>query len=696
MTCECCTGLCICTATDWRLMESGTKVDGDIIVQFPVLNGAAQVMQNSGGTWYPYWYEATGALTYTLEILCEDTWVEIDTWDRNLNLCQGYNERWFEIPFDGSYDLSVLAPDCGGCTDTDGTERDPIIKCILYPGGYTNDKMRGWDAYIFLGTDDDEWTNLNNWLDFRGRTPAHRYPITGQDVFIFGEVLKNSFDDQPAFGQIFVGDPEWVLQGGNPTNPDGKVGIALIGKANFYNESELLETGNCGRVPDAINPYDGGHIVGTCNFYNSSKLSGQVVGTVAMHNSADITAPGEVYGPCFFYNTSTHHGYVEGTSNFYNSSSCIAGKVCGHVTMHDSSIFGVEAGGGAFVACDAELSPAATCAYDLTLLHISKSHGATVCRDLYVTGPSGGSSIEPCAIGCTIQRDLFLAAGFAKNCTVGSDLFMSDGHTEGFMNVAEHVNATGGYFGGTSQIQSAPGGVVLNFPALLSNTIISGASFFADQTTSTIFGDAELQNSQNNGVITGNVSFNLDSTNNTSGLVNGNAVFNASSNNYGTVQGNAEFYEQSENNFGATVQGNAAFYGNSNNGGQVTSSMFFYENSNNDATLTTSPTFAGNSDNSGTITGNPVFNGSATNTATIIGNPTFNGTSTNAGTVTGSPTFNGTSTNAGTVTGSATFNDSSNNNGTVSLAATFNGSSNNNGTAGTVICNTNGTCTNFP
>ena len=700
MACECCTGKCVCKATDWQLLENGTKVDGDVIITFPTVFGAAQVMLNAGGTsWYPYWYEATGAITYKLEIKCNGNWVEIDTWDRNLELCQGYNARWFDLLFKYPYDLSELAPDCGDCRDdTTGEPRDPIIKCLLYSGTYTKDKMRGWNATIFLGTDDDEWTNTNNWLDYRSRTPAARFPAVGGVVYIFGDALKNSFDDQPALGLISVGDPQWAVEGGNPTNPDGNVGIALIGTANFYHESELLETGNCGRVPDMVTPYAGGHIVGTCNFYNNSKLAGQVVGSVTMHNWADITAPGEVYGPCIFEDTSIHHGYIEGTADFYDLSRCVAGKVCGNVIMHDLSVFGVLTGGGAFVQCDVAMSPAITCAYDLTLLDSSSSTGAIVCQDVYVVGP-----LESC---------------FAKNCTVGRDFFMSGGHTEGYIDVTEHVVATGGYFGGAGKIESAPGEPgesFLNFFASLTDSTISGPSWGTDSTVTTIYGDVKLSNSHNYGVIWGWAVFSNGSVNEYLGIVRGAVEFWTGSVNNGTVcvdDGNAIFVGAGSNNNGTveegtvgdaftgvfqggainygTVKGTARFDGlGSGNRGHVEGDATFTSGAVNYGTCEANATFMGAANAyEGVVQGNATLTNGSSNSGTIEGNATLTDGSGNGGTIEGNGVFTD-STNGGSVLGTATFNVTGGviGGGTVGGLATFNGDTINGGVLVNAIFN---------
>ena len=694
----CCpgSGVCSCKADMWRLTEDGDQVDGGEIrtVSFGAV-AVQQVMMSVGSTWEPYWFKTFGPnKTYKLEVKCQGEWEVVETWPRTLLKCQGYGNRWFTLDL-GPYDLSVKLPApsaCGFCTDDNGEKSDPVLICSLTANGVAiSDSV----AYLFLDTlGDHEWSNLYNWEDSQGRTPARSYPTPLDEIVILGNLLTNSLDTEPALKLISVG---------LPNNNPGQVGISLICPANittfytttFYVDSELLESGNCRHVPDAINPYDGGHIVGNCNFKDTSLLSGQVVGSVLMENFSGITGPGEVYGNCTFKNSSTHHGYVEGTSNFDNSSSCVGGKVCGNVTMHDSSVFGPDTGEGAFVMCDPELSPGVDCDYDLILLDTSTSYGATVCRDLKI-GLIGNSGF-----------------GMAKDCAIGRDFIMLNGHTEGYIDVAEHVTATGGYFGGTSLIESAPGGTALTVTANLTNCTISGPSWPTDTSVSTIYGNAILSNSDNYGVIRGWVEFKDASVNEILGNVItaiGITTFADISNNKGTVTGNAAFTGNAINQFvpplllSGIVTGDATFTVSATNDGTVTGNATFADDSINKRTVTGNATFADDSINKGTVTGNATFTGNSINQGTVTGNATFTNSSINQGTVTGDAIFNISSKNGndGTVggvttfkdttfnqgtLGNATFTNTSRNEGSISNTATFNMSSYNIGTVLNAIFN---------
>ena len=311
--------------------------------------------------------------------------------------------------------------------------------------------------------------------------------------------------------------------------------------------------------------------------------------------------------------------------------------------MYDSSIFGLDGDElGAFVMCDPELSPGVDCDYDLILLDTSTSYGATVCRDLKI-GLLGNSGF-----------------GMAKDCAIGRDFIMLNGHTEGYIDVAEHVTATGGYFGGTSLIESAPGGTALTFTASLTNCTISGPSWLTDTSVSTIYGNAILSNSHNYGVIRGWVEFKDASVNEILGNVItaiGITTFADISNNKGTVTGNATFTNSSINQ--GTVTGDATFNISSKNGsdGTVGGVTTFKDTTFNQGTLGNA-TFTNTSRNEGSISNTATFNMSSYNIGTVL-NAIFNASSYNSGTVSGNAAFNNSSYNTcslGSVTGTVTYN----------------------------------------
>lgn len=82
---------------------------------------------------------------------------------------------------------------------------------------------------------------------------------------------------------------------------------------------------------------------------------------------------------------------------------------------------------------------------------------------------------------------------------------------------------------------------------------------------STITGNTEFNNANNNGTVEGETSFNGDSTN--TGNIVGDAYFSDTSTNSGTVEGNAAFYDTASN--GGEVTGAAAFLDEAQNNGEI-------------------------------------------------------------------------------------------------------------------------------
>lgn len=172
------------------------------------------------------------------------------------------------------------------------------------------------------------------------------------------------------------------------------------------------------------------------------------------------------------------------------------------------------------------------------------------------------------------------------------------------------------------------------------------------------------------GVFTTKATFRDDSKNYTKAFCYAPAEFWNNSVNDGTVNATATFNDQSKNNgtraasingFTSGVTGLAVFNDQSKNAGDVDGSEF------HDSAI---------NDTGAQVFGTGSFYDSSQNLGSVQ-SATFGDASSNAGTVVYNATFNNTSSNAGTVQQDATFNDASSNNGTVN---------------GTITCNTTGTC----
>jgi hypothetical protein len=295
---------------------------------------------------------------------------------------------------------------------------------------------------------------------------------------------------------------------------------------------------------------------------------------------------------------------------------------------------------------------------------------------------------------------------------------------------------------------TAPTGGIFTFNGSWSGNV-GGTIFGSDSAPITLF--KFINNAQNNGgivrvpalfqdsssnlsVVTATTTFTDTASNDVTGVIQGNAIFNGESvNNDGTITGsvllNTLAYdsvlpsagvltfscttntgaEWSNTHIGGPILGSDGvaitlfkFCDHTNVRGIVpanadfrdysrfaapgvitgTSSFSGSSNINPNATITGNPTFTDNADNSGTIIGNPIFVGSttATNDGTIIGNPIFGGTTYNVGIINGNPIFTGESNNyGGTINGNPTFLDESGHFANIIGDATFKNNSYSNG-----------------
>ena len=524
------TPACCPPITAWKLVTT----DGINHGAGPI---TANVMVGLGDTIIPYWY---GLLStdFQLQIYtpCEETWYTVDSWTSTISLCNGNTDR---------YPSHTINPDWSAVS---------LLECYTSPPsfGVFPVSLNGVGK-TFTGNVDNEWSNLLNWIDANGLSPAASLPTITDDVIIAGDVLSCSLDTMPAVDDL--------------TTDGGNIGIELSAvTATISGSSKILLDGDCDT---------GGilHVTNPASFIDSSQNDGTVIGDAVFENYSKNT--NIIDGNVELYNYSS---FVENVTNS-TKASCT-----GNLEMHDYS-----------VAVDATIGQDALVTGAVGI-NLPKIESCDIGRDLLINANYG------LAKNCVVGRDLLMSG----NQTLS--------HTSGFINVTGHVICTSGYFGESSQIQSGAGGAVLNFPAQLTNFGISGPGFAIDSTVSTVFGDADLSNSINYGTITGNATFAstiLGFTQANEGTVGGDATFQ-DCNNAGTVTGNAVFDSVDNIIMGNTdtVSGNAIFNGVSRNfvTGIVSQDATFNGTAINYGAVTGNATFNGSSNQLGTVTGTTTCN----------------------------------------------------------------------------------------
>ena len=497
------TPACCPPITAWKLVTN----DGINHGAGPI---TANVMVGLGDTIIPYWYGLLST-NFQLQIYtpCEAIWYTVDSWTSTISLCNGNTDR---------YPSYTISPDWSAVS---------LLECYTSPPsfGVFPVSLNGVGK-TFTGNVDNEWSNLLNWTDANGLSPAASLPTITDDVIIAGDVLSCSLDAMPTVDDL--------------TTDGGNIGIEISAvTATISGSSRILLNGDCDT---------GGilHVTNPASFIDSSQNDGTVIGDAVFENYSKNT--NIIDGNVELYN------YSRFEINYTNSTyaSCT-----GNLEMHDYS-----------VAADATIGKNATVTGAVGI-NLPSIEGCDIGQNLIITANSGQAK------DCVVSGDLLMS---------GSQTLS---HTAGFINVTGIVACSSGYFGESSKIQSGTAGSVLNSPAQLTNFAISGPGYATDSTVSTVFGDADLSNSINYGTITGNATFvatiaGFDNF----GTVGGDATFQDCSN-IGTVTGDAEFDRAVSGIDGneGTVTGSAIFDGHSSNRGTIGGDATFNDSSYNACVL---------------------------------------------------------------------------------------------------------------
>lgn len=222
-------------------------------------------------------------------------------------------------------------------------------------------------AVRFTGAVDNEGSNLWNWEDANGDSPAGFWPSDSTDITIAGEL--RSWRGPTAYGAggnyhpnlASLSFPSVTLEPGavlaislttEMLTVDGAtieelmldgfgvpkacvnggqyaVGITVTGTATFKNGAENHAVGE---LTNPYTPYAG--ITGTCVFESGSKNFGTIAGNCDF--SDDASNEGEITGDCTFADTSANNGTITGDATFSGTSQ-MAGNVTGTATFTGSA-----------------------------------------------------------------------------------------------------------------------------------------------------------------------------------------------------------------------------------------------------------------------------------------------------------------------------------------------------------------------
>jgi hypothetical protein len=506
----------------------------------------AQILSDLPNPFAPLFYDSVGNKTFILQALCgiDNEWHILDQWNGTIMLCMNTGGRYPSRNFMGSW-----APQ-DPC-DKPRVDNIPICnlpQCPeLTPVDPPGDGQEWRDpdhnrAVTFTGAVDGEWTNLANWQDNNGRTPARYLPDNTSEIIINASVTSLSDNtNNIILSSITINNASFSIGGGigspsiscgvlvcngtidrpNPPECDGIYGkITYTTSATFIGgilSGELVNGGGSDAefTSGSIIESDG-LMVGNAIF-DSSHNEGTITGDAEFENSSSNRNGGTVEGNAIFRTGSLNtQATVEGNAEFYNDSANSNATVKGNAEFWDTSTndsYAVVEGSAEFWDSSANqyfsvVKGAAT------FNDTSSNKSRAICEDLSTFNDSATNDGGICQDDATFN-DSAINNGVTNSATFNNS---SKNGSSGVINNAAIFNNTSENEG------DADGGATFNGSSIndTDGRVLNGATFNTD--------------SINKGEVS-SATFNNSSINDTTGTVTGNATFNDSSSNLGTVLG---------------------------------------------------------------------------------------------------------------------------------------------------------------
>lgn len=581
-TCNCCPPMEPCKPiTEWRIKEATNKVDemSGVVSMGP----AYQDMMNFPDPWYPRHYNAALplALSMTLQVKCEGEWKDLRAWSETIDTCN----RPCRFPTEVFPAMAPPEP-----CDCVRNEEDPPVCVVACPEIYLGTQYEPPNdvAKTFTNAVDDEWTNLKNWADAAGASPASDWPNSESSIVIdgtvntipwyvgcIGEVLgemqiaafvnavvvnagakiritlrtshaevsgnisaENEDSCETQYGQLWMEDPEiWATFEGSG---EVEYGAKVLGRAKFHSSSRLR-----------------GWVTGDVDLRNNSQMANNAVdharcgGDVHAYETAFIAdADIQPAGNCTMYNQSHMDGTnsVKGIARFHDQSGIDGGRLIDFIApaFFDGSSFNRGT-----VEGDAEFS-----GYAINYGHVTG----------VATFTENARNKGTCEVGATFSGG---AINDIEGIVKGNGTF-SGGYNWGMVEGDAAFSGGGGNGTGGPGSGSPITGTVkgdATFAGSSNSGIVEGDAAFSaggnNMTYGTVQGNATLTASDNSGTIDGTATFNVTGTN--WGHVTGLATFEEATHNGGFADGDAIFWNTSENDAAASVAGTATFNNDSNN-----------------------------------------------------------------------------------------------------------------------------------
>ena len=482
--------------TEWRITDS----EGHVYAKGPVVAaGGPQcetvvpALEDLPNPFSPQFYWADGEVGFTLELLgCNgDSWDTLDSWSATISLCDG--GRYPSQPLDGPWQPPGPGPcQCKNQQNVD----DGIEECDPCPdlnagsgdGQAWRDPQPG-TATTFTGAIDGEWTNLMNWEDANGLTPAGSLPGSGTNVSVEANVTSTA---------VAITVAELTIAAG------AEFSVAASA-ADLHCYGEIERDALCEGVFGVVT------VSGEAFVYGGGQNNGEIVNALVKFSGDGLNGTeGVVTGDARFDDTSVHSGLVTGDTEVYDTANMQGSTVNVNATFNGDSY------NNATVEGDATFNGSA---YNLVQVDGNATFNGTSKNE-------NGGVVAGNAIFNNSSRNAGNINGVAT--FNGS----SENEFTGTLNDDANFTGTAKNYG------SATAGDI-TFTANSENHYIAGVSTFSgsaiNATAGTVGAGTFTQTSRNEGTVTVDAVFQDSATN--AGDVGGNAIFSDSACNDGGTAG---------------------------------------------------------------------------------------------------------------------------------------------------------------
>lgn len=192
--------------TEWQIIDTSEYLyakgpisySAGLLPYAPPATPTLGVLIDLPNPFIPLFYGSAGDKNFILQAYCGGvTWHNLETWNGSISVCDGFEARYPSQYLPGSWgpqgDCARPINNNGDYVcDVDGTSSSD---CPLLVPGDPGDGQEWRDpdhtqGVEFISTVNGDWTNLNNWQDANGNSPARSLPDANSVVIIRSPVYN--------------------------------------------------------------------------------------------------------------------------------------------------------------------------------------------------------------------------------------------------------------------------------------------------------------------------------------------------------------------------------------------------------------------------------------------------------------------------------------------------------------------------